>query len=209
MAFQRFPFRQEYKTLLLVKGGRTRILGRHVEHQSRVAIVHGTLFHGLDQPLRHGHAPIFGLYPHGDQVAFAIAGHHLCGQADGLLAVESEEKRALRRADGALLPVGIGKSGRAGVAGAEGGGGVEQGGQARGFQGGPVADGGGADEDVIQVCDIPELVGAAVEAEIFLYASARIGTVAKSLKYLAILTESLLRLQTLPPFCSCRVVYSP
>ena len=155
MAFQRSPFRQEYKTLLLVKGGRARILGRHVEHQPRVAIGHGTLFHGLDQPLRHGHAPIFGLYPHGDQVAFAIAGHHLCGQADGLLAVEGEEKRALRRAEGALLPVGIGKSGRAGVAGAEGGGGVEQGGQTRGFQGRPVGVVGAADSNILQICDIP------------------------------------------------------
>jgi len=145
MAFQRFPFRQEYKTLLLVKGGRARILERHVEHQPRVAIVHGTLFHGVDQALRHGQAPIFRIYPHGDQMALAIAGHHLCGEADGLLSIEGEEKRALRRADGASLPVGIGKTGGAGVAGAKGRRGVKQGGQTRGFQGRPVAGGGGAD----------------------------------------------------------------
>lgn len=121
MALQRLPFRQEYKTLLLVKGGSTRILGRHVEHQPRVAIPDGTLFHGLDQALRHAQAAILLRYPHGDQVALAIAGHHLRGEADGVFSVKGEEKRALRRADGALLPVGIGKTGRAGVAGAEGG----------------------------------------------------------------------------------------
>ena len=145
MAFQRIPFWKKDKALFLVKRGCTRIFRSHVEHQPRMAVVHGTLFHGFDQPLRHGHAPIFGLYPHGDQMALAIAGHHLRGEADGVIAVKGEEKRALRRADGALLPVGIGKSGRAGVTGAKGSGGVEQGGQARGFQGLPVAGGGGAD----------------------------------------------------------------
>ena len=163
MAFQRFPFRQEYKTLLLVKGGRTRILGRHVEHQPRVAIVHGALFHGLDQALRHAQAAILLRYPHGDQVAFAIAGRHLRGEADGVIAVKGEEKRALRRADGALLPVGIGKTGRAGVAGAEGGGGVEQGGQTRGFQGRPVAGGAGTDDNLVQIVNIPDAIRAVID----------------------------------------------
>ena len=155
MAFRRFPFRQEYKALFLVKRRGAGIFGRHVEHQPRVAVADGALFHGLDQPLGHGQAAILLRYPHGDQVALAIAGHHLRGEADGVFSVKGEEKRALRRADGALLPVGIGKTGRAGVAGAEGGGGVEQGGQTRGFQGRPVGAGGVADNDILQICDIP------------------------------------------------------
>ncbi|MNT04389.1 hypothetical protein D3C72_1389650 [compost metagenome] len=84
------------------------------------------------------------MYPHGDQVALAIAGHHLRGKADGLLSIKGEEKRALGRADGALLPVGIGKTGGAGVVGAKGRGRVEQGGQARGLQCLPVGGGAGA-----------------------------------------------------------------
>jgi len=155
MAFQRLPFRQEHKALFLVKRRSAGILGRHVEHQPRVAVADGALFHGLDQALRHGQAAIFGLYPHGDQVALAIAGHHLRGEADGLLAVKGEEKRTLRRADGALLPVGIGKKGCAGVAGAKGGGGIEQGGQACGFQRWPVGGAGGADNNVLQICGRP------------------------------------------------------
>lgn len=155
MAFQRFPFRQEYKTLLLVKGGRTRIFGRHVEDQPRMAAGQDVLFHRADQSRRHGHAPVCGMHPHGDQVRFPRAAYDMGGDADGLIAVKCQEEGALRRTDGALLPICIGIGGRAGVADAEGCRRVQEGRQARGFQRRPVGAAGGADNNVLQIFGRP------------------------------------------------------